>query len=350
MRWDDIYISGLGATLGRRVTTADAVAAGLYDERDNEADGYLAVRVAGEGPAVEMAVEAAALALKRSPDVDPGEVGIVVHACCAHQGLEHFSAPNYIQSRTVQGTATAVEVRQFSNGGMMALELAAGSLAARSTPQAALVTTSDRFGGPTYDRYRTDQGVVFGDGATALVLSRRPGVARLLSTVVIGDGSFVGMQIGDAPWTGAVDTGTWPVDLTARRKQHLKVHGVDLLMRIMVRSTRLQRETIEAALTDAGVTADEVAWWVVPNMGRAVVDWEFRRRLGIDESRTTWSWGREVGHIGAGDQTGGLTHLFESGVLHAGDRVVLTGVGQGDNYGCAVVEVVEEPEWETSAS
>src|SRR5205823_2246963 len=178
------YVNGLGWVPGRRVTTASAVAAGLYSARDNEADGYLAVRVADEGPAVEMAVEAANLALKRS-ELDAAEVSLVVHACTAHQGLENLAAASYVQSRTVQGTATAVEVNQLSNGGMIALELAAASLAVRPAPRAALLTTSDRFVPPTYDRYRSDQGTLFGDAATALVLSRRPGVARLLSTTVI---------------------------------------------------------------------------------------------------------------------------------------------------------------------
>jgi len=286
------------------------------------------------------------VALKRS-ELDAAEVSLVVHACCAHQGLEGLAASSYVQSRTVQGTATALEVDQASNGGMIALELAAASLAARPEPRAALLTTSDRFVPPTWDRYRSDRGTVFGDAATALVLSRRPGVARLLSTTVIGDSSFVGMQVGDAPWTEAVDPGTWPVGLAARRKQYLEAHGAQVLMRYMVESTRLQQESIESALADAGVMADDVAWWVVPNIGKEL-DWDFRRRMGLDKARTTWPWGREVGHIGAGDQTGGLAYLFEAGLVHAGDRVALVGVGLGDNYGCAVLEILGEPEWQDS--
>lgn len=330
--------------LGRRESTASAVASGRYSALDNEADGYLAACVADEGPAVEMAVEAARQALGRS-GLDSSEFSLVIHACCAHQGLENLAAASYVQSRTVQGSATAVEVNQFSSGGVMAVELAAASLAVRPQPRAALVTTSDRFVPPTYDRYRTDKGTVFGDGAAALVLSRRPGVARLLSTSVIGDASFIELQIGDARWTDAVDPSTWPVDLTRRRKEHLDARGVDVLMRLMVASTRVQQACIDSALADADVTAEQIAWWVVPNMGTAVVDWDFRRRLGIEESRTTWSWGREVGHLGAGDQLAGLDHLFEAGSVQVGDRVALVGVGQGENYGCAVLEVLQEPQW-----
>jgi 3-oxoacyl-[acyl-carrier-protein] synthase-3 len=274
----------------------------------------------------------------------------VLHATCAHQGLDHFASASYVQSHTVGGDATAVEIRQFSNGCIAGLDLAASTLTARAGERSALVTTSDRFVPPAYDRFASDKGVVFGDGGTALVVSRRPGALRLLSTSLIGDSSFVRMQIGDAAWTEAAGQGGWPVDLGARRAQNVRRQGVELLMELMVAGADRQREVIELALADAEVKVDEVAWWVMPNMGRAIVDWEFRRSLGVRESQTTWSWGREVGHLGAGDQFAGLCHLLETGAVRPGDRLVTTGIGQGENYGCAVVEVVEVPQWSITAS
>jgi 3-oxoacyl-[acyl-carrier-protein] synthase-3 len=157
------------------------------------------------------------------------------------------------------------------------------------------------------------------------------------------------MQIGDAPWTDAVDPGTWPINLTARRQQHLAAHGAELLMQFILTSAQRQQQSIEVALADAGIAASDVSWWVVPNIG-GEMDWDFRRRMGLGETRTTWPWGREVGHLGAGDQAGGLTHLIEAGSLHAGDRVALVGVGLGENYGCAVLEILEEPPWQDNFS
>src|SRR5687768_1864240 len=100
MRWDDLYVNGVAAALGTRVTTASAVAAGDYDARSNAADGYLATRVDDEGPAVELAVRAAEAALDRS-GVDPASFAMVLHATCVHQGLDHFAAASYVQHRTV---------------------------------------------------------------------------------------------------------------------------------------------------------------------------------------------------------------------------------------------------------
>lgn len=354
IRWDDLYIGGVAASLGRKEPTAEAVAEGRYDADRNEVDGYLSVRVADKGPAVDLAIAAANEAVDRAgPDVP--DFAAVLHASYAHQGLDHFAAASYIQQRTVRGSAMALEVDQGSNGGLAALEVACAYLQARTEPASVLLTTSDRFVPPAWDRYRTDRGTVFGDGGTALVLSRgdteggRGKVAKVLSTAIVGDTRFVDLYIGEEPWTDASGE-AWPLDLCARRDGYLALHGLDVLLELMLTVAKRQRATIETALTDAGLTSGEVQWWAFPNMGRQVIDWEFRRMLGIDEDRTTWEWGRRVGHLGAGDTFGALAHLVESGAAKAGDKVVLFSIGQGDNYGCAVVEVLEERTWERTAS
>lgn len=333
-----------------------AVADGRYDAERHRVDGYLAVRIADKGPAVDLAIAAALVALERA-GTDPAEFATVLHASYAHQGLDHFSVASYVQSRTVRGSAMAAQVNQGSNGGLASLELAAAYLTARAEPASALLTTSDRFVPPAWDRYRSDKGTLFSDGGTALVLSRGPAagdgggtrVAKLLATTIVGDTRFGDLYVGDEPWTDAGGEAGWPLDLCARRDSFLAAHGVDVLLELMLTVAKRQRGTIETALADAGLDSDAVQWWAFPNMGHQVIDWEFRRALGIDEARTTWEWGRRVGHIGAGDTFGALAHLLESGTARAGDKVVLFSIGQGDNYGCAVVEVLEEPTWEQTA-
>lgn len=356
IRWNDLFIRGVAASLGRKVPTSVAVAEGDYDADQNEADGYLAVRIADKGPAVDMAIAAAEIALDRTgPDVP--DFALVLHACFSHQGMDHFAAASYLQSRTIRGSAMALELKQFSNGSLAALELAAAYLTARGAPAAALLTTSDRFSRPAYDRFRSDRGILYGDGGTALVLSRTPGtapgstaVARLLSTHIVGDTRFGDLHIGDEPWSDAAGEGGYPLRLGARRDSHLEMHGLDVLLDLMQVVAHRQRTTIAVALDDAGLESGDIRWWVLPNMGQQQVDWEFRRALGVEEPQTTWFWGREVGHIGAGDAYAGLAHLLESGAAGPGDKVAMFGIGQGDNYGCAVVEVLEEVRWESTAS
>ncbi|GAA5071493.1 ketoacyl-ACP synthase III family protein [Nocardia iowensis] len=347
MQWKGIYLNAAAVSLGRKEETAVAVAEGRYAAEENEVDGYLAIRVEDKrASAVEMAIDAAKLAVQRAGSA-ADEVDLVVHASCGHPGIDHFASASYIQHHTLGGTANALEVRQFSNGGLAAIEVAAALLTARTAPSAALITTADRFAHPGYDRYRSDKGILLSDGATGLVLSRSPGVAELLSTGLLGDTTWGDAYIGDEPWTDAAQISGRPVDLRTRREQFLAAHG-DVLVEVVQSVTQRQQEAVEIALADAGLTSADVARWVFPNHGLTVVDWTFRKGIGIEEAQTTWEWGRQIGHIGAGDQTAGLTHLLETRAVRPGDIVALCGVGMGFSYGCVLVRILEQPEWSVS--
>ncbi|MFJ8751990.1 ketoacyl-ACP synthase III family protein [Streptomyces sp. NPDC102441] len=343
MQWDGIYVNGAAAHLGRTEGVRTAVAEGRYDETECREDAYLAVRVAPDDEApVDMAVAAGRTALERS-GIPADVFALVLHASIAHQGLDHFTAASYIQGRTVAGRAQALEIKQSSNGGMAALELAAAHLSAGSEQAAALITTSDKFAAPAYDRYRSDGGMLMSDGATSVVLSRRPGVARLLSTAIIGDATHENAYRGDVPWTAAPGDEGWPLDIRARRGRHLENGGN--IWEIVKDLTARQQEAIDLALTDAGTDVGEITRFVFPNVGRSVQDWDSRKANGIDEAQATWEWGRQVGHIGAGDQLGGLTHLLETGAVRPGDKVMLCGIGSGWSFSTAVLEITGRPDW-----
>lgn len=330
MKWTDLAVVAGANRLGRTEDTAVAVAEGRYDADVRGADGFLSVSVADGRNAMDLAVDAARAALDRAPD-RPREVALLIHATCGPQGPAHIAPASYIHGTAVGGPGSAVEVKQSSNGGMAALDLAAAYLAAAPPGTTALVTTGDTFG-PPVDRYRCDTGNIMADGATALLLRRGPGVARLLSTVVIGDGRFSDI--------GVADSAAFP-----DRPAFFAEHGHRLLD--LVKSMgEFQRESIRRALADAGLTGGaEIRRWVFDNVGRTMVDRDVRAELGVDDADTCWEWGRRTGHLGAGDQAGGLVHLLETGAVRPGDRVALCGMGSGFTYSCAVLEIAEQPTW-----
>jgi 3-oxoacyl-[acyl-carrier-protein] synthase-3 len=347
MRWDDLYVSACAAWLGDVEDVQVGVDQERYDPQERADDGYVSVRVAGDRPPGDMAVAAGNLALERAA-LSHDDFVTLIHACVAFQGLDYWASASYVQSRTIGGRASAVEVRQASDGGMAALDLAAAQLAVRPSPAAVLITTADRYELPAFDRYRSDKNIVRGDGATGLVLSRDPGgVARLLSTVVIGDTEHEGLYRG--PWNAFSGADGRPVDLRSRTQAYLQA-GVSL-GDFVDSLGRGQHDSIQAALDDAGIGGRDVGYWVFPHAGLKMVDWDRRKReFGIEEDRTTWSWGRTVGHIGAGDQFAGLTRLLETKAVGPGDHVVLVGIGAGFTFGCAVVEILRRPEWPASAT
>ncbi|WP_367044698.1 ketoacyl-ACP synthase III family protein [Streptomyces sp. Je 1-332] len=344
MKWKDVYVAGTAAYLCAKEDVRETVAQGRYDAAEAESDEFVAIRVASaEEFPPDMAVSAAAAALDRA-GTDPGDIDLLTYASVGFTGLDLASPASYVQGKVLgRSGASAFNVGQASNGGMAALDLAAAYVSARPAPSAALVTTSDKFAGPLFDRYATDSGIVLADGATGLVLTRGSGVAQVLSSNVVSDPAHEGFWRGDAPWSDYSDPASWPISLGPRKDQYL-AGGVNL-MSVMVSLDKRQQQSMDAALADADTTIADVAWFVYPNVGCSLFDWDLLKSLGIDQSRTTWEWGRQVGHLGGGDQIAGLNHLLESGKARPGDKVVLVGTGGGWSFGTAVLEVQDAPDW-----
>ncbi|WP_331765264.1 ketoacyl-ACP synthase III family protein (plasmid) [Streptomyces sp. NBC_01384] len=349
MQWDDVYISSSAAWLARPQDVRDAVAQGRYDSEECAVQDYAHIRVAdGEAPP-DMAVAAGRLAMERS--VRSGnDIELLMHASVGYQGIDHWSPAAYIQNRTVGGRAAAFEVKQASNGSLVALALAAAHVTAGSRTSSALITTADAYPLPVFDRYRSDQGTVRADGAGAMVVTRGDGVARVLSTALIGDATHEEIHRGDEPWSEVPGALGWPVDLRARKEHYLRS---DAQPGHEVSQTLLggNKEALETALVDAKTSLQDLAVLVLPNLGLQAAERMFRlKELGIDVARTTWDWGRHVGHIGAGDQIAALAHLLETRRVRVGDRIALCGLGSGFTFGCAVLEITRIPEWSSSAA
>jgi 3-oxoacyl-[acyl-carrier-protein] synthase-3 len=100
---------------------------------------------------------------------------------------------------------------------------------------------------------------------------------------------------------------------------------------------------VDRALSEGDVKLADIDWFVLPSLGAGRIKAHFLDPLGIDLDRTTWPWGRHVGHLGAGDQIAGLSHLGGAGRLARGQRCLLLGVGAGFSWSAAVVEVLRWP-------
>jgi 3-oxoacyl-[acyl-carrier-protein] synthase-3 len=283
---------------------------------------------------VELAAAAARTALTDA-GVEAAAVDLVVHADVYYQGQDLWSAASYVQREVGAGAATAVELRQLSNGGMAAVDLAAGYLTGRDL-DLALLTTGDRFAAPGFDRFTSDPGTVYGDGGTALVLSRTTGFAVLRSFAHASDPELERMHRGDDPFGAAPFSVRPRVDLDPLKKAFLAgTNSRDVAERVR----RGQESAIARSLDDAGVKIRDIDRFVLPHFGYGRLQSAFVRPLGIDIERTTWGLARTVGHLGAGDQFAGLARLRADGELHPGDAVLLVGIGAGFSWSAAVLEI-----------
>ncbi|GHJ35627.1 hypothetical protein Sm713_12360 [Streptomyces sp. TS71-3] len=341
MKTGGLYIAGIGTYLPQATKVEQAVADGRYDPEEAEDTQLESVCEATDETPPDMAVSAARSALERSGH-RPADISLILHASVYFQGLELYSTASYIHRAALGAhSALAFEVKHASNGGMTSLDVAARYLAGESGHSAALVTTADKCCLPVIDRWNCDIGIVPGDGATAMVLSGTSGFARVLSTSTVSDPTLERLHRGDQPFAPYSDPST-PVDLRSRKLQYLGDVELDEFTR---RFRAGLKNCVDTALADAGIGLLDVTRFALPHSGRVVLQREYLRGLDIDEARTTWSWGRTVGHLGAGDQISGLGHLMETGALNPGDHCLMMGVGAGFTWTCAVVRILERPSW-----
>jgi 3-oxoacyl-[acyl-carrier-protein] synthase-3 len=336
MRLESVYVAGAASWLPPTVTVEEARAAGWCDRQAVWRTGITSVCVAQTETAPQMAVRAAGAALRQA-GCAPDEIDLVLHASIYYQGYDLWPAASYVQRHAVGNRCPAIEVNQMSNGGMAAIELAAGYLEGGPGRNCALITTGDRFHPPGIDRWTSDRGTILADGGTAMVLSTREGFLQLRSLVTISDPGLEEMQrYGDPPADAPLARRS-PIDVDAARRAFVAAEGLDA---VIDRIEAGQREVVKRALSEAEYDLDDIDWFVLPNLGRPRLVEHFLRPLSIDSDRTTWPWGRQVGHVGAGDQLAGLGHLADSGALVPGHRCLLAGVGAGFTWSCAVGEVL----------
>ena len=341
MRYDGLYLAGVGSYLPRAVSALDAVEAGHYDDGEQLDSGQQEVTVAGDDESPpEMAVRAAREALDRCGH-PAGDVSLLLYAVTTHHGPDGWNAPCYLQHEVLGGAGVAFEVGQQSNGALAAVDLAAAFLLAAPERTAAMVVAADRFPAPWWDRWRTGWGFVFADGASAAVLSRRGGFARVRSSVTVTDAGLEGMHRGDLPFA-PTDAQRYPVDFRARSLDFAQALDFADSGKRMAEG---MREAVERAVAEARVDLAAVTHVVVPGFGRQLLARECLEPLGLAAERTTWSWSAHVGHLGAADQFAALAHLADAGRLAPGETVALLGVGGGFNWTCVVLDIVDRPAW-----
>ncbi|RKT55642.1 ketoacyl-ACP synthase III family protein [Saccharothrix australiensis] len=342
MKVTDVHLAGLGSYLPEVVPIGVAVAQGAYSAEAAERTGLTGAAVAGEVPAPDMALTAARRLFERTGH-DPAAVGLLLYADAFQAGPEGWFPHAYLQANLVGGEALAAGVRQGCNGVFGALELAAAYLGAAGRGASALITAADNMTSPLVDRWqclRPD--FILGDGATAVLLTRAPGFARLLSVGSVTVTGLEGLHRGDEPLHPPGAALGRPLDFAARFAAFAARGGMADAGLAVVKA---RGELLDRVLAEAGVEVPDLARVLYNHGSREYVENGLLGMLGLPLERSNWAFGRGVGHLGAGDQLMSLDHLLTAGELGAGDRVLLVGLGPGVTIAAAVLEITATPPW-----
>lgn len=336
-----IYIAAAAAWIPPAASAKEAVANGEYSQDDLAGNNVMCLPVAPEGEtASSMAVAAGRRALQRAAGVVRERIDLVLHASIYHQGHGHcWTSASFIQRELDLTGAFAMNIDQASNGGMAAVDLA-GAYLESGRADTVLVTTADRFASPGFNRWESTYGVVFGDGATALVLSSKGGFARIVAMESMTDATLEQLYRGTEPMNSMIQPG--PIDLRERQRSYVAEVGLgSVLQRFSVALCAV----VGRALSKSGYELRDFTKILLPSIGHVLMGLKFLKPLGISADQTMMSWGSYTGHLGAGDQIAGLARLVEKNKVVPGDRMLLIGAGGGYSVTVAVVEIDSLPEW-----
>ncbi|XUL94497.1 ketoacyl-ACP synthase III family protein (plasmid) [Streptomyces galilaeus] len=171
MKAEGVFIDSVGVFLPDWISAEQGVTDGLYDEEVYKAGGLTGTHIAGDLPALDMAVTAARRALERS-GAEPGDIESHIHSGVYYQGPDGSYPPAYILRELGIGSVPSLHIRQGCNGMLAALEIAVGQITGAAGAETVLLTTAQNFTTPLIDRWRGfGDSYILADGAAAAVVS-----------------------------------------------------------------------------------------------------------------------------------------------------------------------------------
>ncbi|WP_117213048.1 ketoacyl-ACP synthase III family protein [Allorhizocola rhizosphaerae] len=340
MRWDNLYVAGVGVHLPERVETAEqAIAMGRYTPEKLAMNGFRAVRVAPADQTGPMLAAAAGRQAVARSGVSPDRIGLLVHTYQNHQGLDFWPPASFVQRETIGGSAPAVEMGQLCNGFMMAIEMAGCYLRAEAGGgSAALITGGDVWRLPYIDRWETHPQNVYGDGGGAMVLSTSGGFARVRATVSFSDSSLEPVSRLGRPWSDAPFANGKP----AQFREALE--GVDMDETVEKISTGV-RHSMESVLREAEVELSDMRFVLHGQVPDSIAEFGLYQLLGIDRRSTAFDWGQDYGLVSTVNMVLGFNHLIAEREPKPGDLVLFLGSAAGYSWTSLVLEFLDVPDW-----
>jgi len=316
-------VRGVGAALPARIVSNGELAkmVNTSDEWIQQRTGIKQRYVAGEGETTSTLATSAADAALRHAGLKASDIDLVIVAT---------STPDY----TFPAVATQVQ----ANLGIV--EGAAFDLQAVCAGFVYAVTTADNFlrsgshqralviGSETFSRIldwkdRTTC-VLFGDGAGAIVLERRPSDRALTSPGVItsrlrADGRHRSKLYVDGGASTTMTIG------------HLRMEGREVFRHAVGMVT----DVVQGCFADAGVTADAIDWFV-PHQANLRIIHASADKLGIPREKVVVTVDRH-GNTSAASIPLALAAAVKDGRIKPGHLVMMEAMGGGFTWGAALI-------------
>lgn len=316
-------VRGTGAALPRRIMK-NADFEGMVETSDEwiaQRTGIRQRHIAGDDETTASLGEAAARAALANAGLTPADIDLIVLATSTPNNTFPATAVE-IQNRLGMHHGFAFDMQAVCSGFVYAVATAdlyiRGGLAKR-----VLVIGSETFS-RILDWSDRSTCVLFGDGAGALVLEAGEGTGSIADRGVLAaslrsDGAHKDKLFVDG---GPSTTGT---------VGHLRMEGREVFKHAVGMIT----DVIEATFSQAGISADDLDWFVPHQANKRIID-ASARKLGIAEQKVVVTVDLH-GNTSAASVPLALAVAVADGRIKKGDLVLLEAMGGGFTWGAVLV-------------
>lgn len=316
-------VRGIGSALPQRIMK-NADFEGIVETSDEwivQRTGIRQRHIAGEGETTASLGEAAARAALANAGLTPDDVDLILVATSTPDNTFPATAVD-IQSRLGMRRGFAFDMQAVCSGFVYAITTAdlyiKGGLAKR-----VLV-----IGAETFSRILdwTDRStcVLFGDGAGALVLEAGEGEGKLSDR-----GVFASSLRSDGAHKDKLFVDGGPG--TSGTVGHLRMEGREVFKHAVGMIT----DVIEAVYAKAGVTSEDIDWFVPHQANKRIID-ASARKLGIAEGKVVTTV-QLHGNTSAASVPLALSVAVADGRIKKGDLVLLEAMGGGFTWGAVIL-------------
>jgi 3-oxoacyl-[acyl-carrier-protein] synthase-3 len=257
---NQIYITACGAYLPQKISINYAEIG--IDQNELASLGYSSLSVENELYPVEMA-EKALDDLFQDKDVNREDISFVCYTNIHRQGNNIFWSPaSYIQNRYGLNNAIPFNLSQGCNSELLAIDLMRAQLCVSEDPDATvLILSADRFSITKFDRYASDYGIFYGDSASAVLIGKKPGLAKILNIHSVSAPQLEGLH-RSSYCNETSETLSQFYDVRCAKRKFLEDNGKDFLMDITRDSLTALRKKI---FQDHSINT--VDYFIFPNVG-----------------------------------------------------------------------------------
>jgi len=316
-------VRGIGSSLPRRIMK-NTDFEGIIETSDEwivQRTGIRQRHVAGDDETTASLGEAAARAALADAGLTPADIDLIVLATSTPNNTFPATAVE-IQNRLGMHHGFAFDMQAVCSGFVYAVATAdlyiRGGMAKR-----VLVIGSETFS-RILDWNDRSTCVLFGDGAGALVLEAAEGEGTIADRGVLAaslrsDGAHKDKLYVDG---GPSTTGT---------VGHLRMEGREVFKHAVGMIT----DVIEATFGEAGITADDLDWFVPHQANKRIID-ASAKKLGIAEGKVVITVNLH-GNTSAASVPLALATAVADGRIKKGDLVLLEAMGGGFTWGAVLL-------------